>query len=275
MARLATRWSPRTSPIWAVDLGRLGSTSGRRTRHQEHADELRIDLDPSPGGTLPCSRGGAGGTRLFDELGLSATEHHGNRGSTVCSAPAALDGLRGARFGVAVARELQRRRPAPITSAWWKEEWGERIFIDFNQNAPHKTISLPAVRARDRAQCRRLCLGRVRADPRRTSCIVTVPLRLRALAIRGPTCPAPQSLEPLLAMHERDTAAGLPDAAWPPVYPKMPGEPPRVAPSRAKPPRPAPPRLTERRLLADHPATAPQELANTPRQAAKLSRIRT
>jgi hypothetical protein len=45
---------------------------------------------------------------------------------------------------------------------------------------------------------------------------------------------APQSLEPLLALHERDTAAGLSDAPWPPVYPKMPGEPPRVAPSRAR-----------------------------------------
>jgi hypothetical protein len=44
----------------------------------------------------------------------------------------------------------------------------------------------------------------------------------------------PQSLEPLLEMHRRDAAAGLLDAPWPPVYPKMPGEPPRVAPSRAK-----------------------------------------
>jgi hypothetical protein len=44
----------------------------------------------------------------------------------------------------------------------------------------------------------------------------------------------PQSLDPLLAWHERDTAAGLPDAPWPPVYPKMAGEPARVAPSRAK-----------------------------------------
>ncbi|HEV7688321.1 MAG TPA: ATP-dependent DNA ligase, partial [Acidimicrobiia bacterium] len=46
----------------------------------------------------------------------------------------------------------------------------------------------------------------------------------------------PQSLEPLLALHERDMAAGLADAPWPPVYPKMPNEPPRVAPSRAKKP---------------------------------------
>jgi hypothetical protein len=44
----------------------------------------------------------------------------------------------------------------------------------------------------------------------------------------------PQSLDALLQMHYRDTEAGLQDAPWPPVYPKMPGEPPRVAPSRAK-----------------------------------------
>jgi hypothetical protein len=45
---------------------------------------------------------------------------------------------------------------------------------------------------------------------------------------------APQSLEPLLELHERDRAAGLMDAPWPPVYPKQPDEPPRVAPSRAR-----------------------------------------
>jgi hypothetical protein len=45
---------------------------------------------------------------------------------------------------------------------------------------------------------------------------------------------APQSLEPLLEMSRRDLADGMMDAPWPPVYPKMPNEPPRVAPSRAK-----------------------------------------
>ena len=44
----------------------------------------------------------------------------------------------------------------------------------------------------------------------------------------------PQSIEPLLRMADADADAGLPDAPWPPVYPKMPNEPPRVAPSRAK-----------------------------------------
>ena len=48
----------------------------------------------------------------------------------------------------------------------------------------------------------------------------------------------PQSLEPLLALHEKDMAAGLMDAPWPPVYPKQPNEPERVAPSRARGARP-------------------------------------
>ena len=41
---------------------------------------------------------------------------------------------------VALARELERRRPDLITAAWWKEERGARVFVDFNQNAPHKTV---------------------------------------------------------------------------------------------------------------------------------------
>jgi hypothetical protein len=73
--------------------------------------------------------------------------------------------------------------------------------------------------------------------------IATVPARL---ADRGDPwadmASHPQSLEPLLALHERDRAAGIPDAPWPPVYPKMPGEPPRVAPSRARKPPAARPK---------------------------------
>jgi hypothetical protein len=46
----------------------------------------------------------------------------------------------------------------------------------------------------------------------------------------------PQSLEPILELHRRDRANGLADAPWPPVYPKMPDEPDRVAPSRARKP---------------------------------------
>jgi DNA primase len=138
---------------------------------------------------------------------------------------------------VAVARELARRNPALITDAWWKEERGERIFIDFNQNAPHKTIfGAWCVRAREGAQVSTPFewdeLETIQAD---AQTIATVPARVAELGDPWADMPTePQSIEPLLEMSARDLANGLQDAPWPPQYPKMPGEPPRVAPSRAK-----------------------------------------
>ena len=138
-----------------------------------------------------------------------------------------------------MARELARRRPDLITDAWWKEERGERVFIDFNQNAPHKTVfGAWSVRARPGAQVSTPFawdeLDDIEPD---ALTIVTVPPRVAA---RGDPWAGiderPQSLLPLLEMSARDLASGLQDAPWPPVYPKMPGEPPRVAPSRAKKP---------------------------------------
>jgi DNA primase len=138
---------------------------------------------------------------------------------------------------VAAARELARRRPDLITDAWWKEERGERVFVDFNQNAPHKTVfGAWSVRARPGAQVSTPFswdeLDDIDAD---ALTILTVPERV---ATRGDPWEGvdtrPQSLQPLVDMSARDLASGLQDAPWPPVYPKMPGEPPRVAPSRAK-----------------------------------------
>jgi DNA primase len=138
---------------------------------------------------------------------------------------------------VAVARELERRRPDVITAAWWKEERGERIFIDYNQNAPHKTVfGAWAVRARTGGQVSTPLRWEEVADlhPDELS-LATVPDRLDRLGDPWEDIDAdPQSLDPLLGMHERDRANGLLDAPWPPVYPKMPDEPPRVAPSRAR-----------------------------------------
>ena len=141
---------------------------------------------------------------------------------------------------VAFARELARRHPDMITDAWWKEERGERIFIDFNQNAPHKTVfgAWCVAAAPGRAGVDAVHVGRARHDRSRRADDRDGARRASpSTAIRGPTIDTdPQSLEPLLALHERDRANGLQDAPWPPVYPKMPGEPPRVAPSRAKKP---------------------------------------
>ena len=134
---------------------------------------------------------------------------------------------------VAVARELERRRPDILTAAWWKEERGKRIFVDYNQNAPHKTVfGAWSVRARKGAQV---------STPLSWDELDDVdPDELTLAVVAGRDDPwaqindAPQSLEPLLEMNARDRASGLMDAPWPPVYPKMPDEPPRVAPSRAR-----------------------------------------
>jgi DNA primase len=138
---------------------------------------------------------------------------------------------------VAVARELERRRPDVITAAWWKEQRGARIFVDYNQNAPHKTVfGAWAVRARAGGQVSTPLrwdeVAELHPDDLTTA---TVSERLDRLGDPWKDIDRePQSLEPMLAMHERDRANGLLDAPWPPVYPKMPDEPPRVAPSRAR-----------------------------------------
>jgi DNA ligase D len=227
--------------IWAVNLGCLGFHSWPiRASQPEITDELRIDLDPGPGTTFAMAQETAHETRrLFDELGLcSYIKTTGNRGLHVYVRLLAMwNSMHVRTAAVALARELERRRPDLITAAWWKEERGARIFIDFNQNAPHKTVFAPwSVRARDHAPVS--CpfpwneLDTIRPD---TLTIATVPARLIAHGDPWEEIDlTPNSLEPLLQMAARDAAAGLADAPWPPQYPKMEGEPLRVAPSRAK-----------------------------------------
>ena len=227
--------------LWAVNLACLGfHVWPSKAADPEHADELRIDLDPTPGVTFPMVREAAREVRsLLDEVGvLGLPKTTGNRGVHVyVRLQPRWTSYEVRAAAVAVARELERRRPDLITAAWWKEERGRRVFVDFNQNAPHKTVfGAWSVRARPGAQVSTPFawdeLEHVHPDD---FTIANVPARV---VERGdpwaPLSARPQSLEPLLAMAERDKAAGLPDAPWPPVYPKMPGEPPRVAPSRAR-----------------------------------------
>ena len=138
---------------------------------------------------------------------------------------------------VALARELERRHPDLITANWWKEERGERIFVDFNQNAPHKTV-FGAWFARPRVGGQvstPLAWEEIDTVEPEELTIRTVPdlLRRRGDPWAG-IADQPQSLEPLLEMAAQDRANGLHDAPWPPEYPKQPDEPTRVAPSRAK-----------------------------------------
>ena len=227
--------------VWAVNQGCLGFHPWPyRADDPEHTDELRIDLDPSPGVVFEEVRQAAAHTReLLDELGIAGyPKTTGNRGIHVyVRLEPRWDSYEVRSAAVAVARELERRHPTLITAAWWKEERGRRVFIDFNQNAPHKTVfGAWSVRARAGAQVSTpfAWADLEHIDPE-TLTIASVPA---LLADRGDPWASmvddPQSLEPLLALHQRDRDNGLADAPWPPVYPKMPDEPDRVAPSRAK-----------------------------------------
>ena len=139
---------------------------------------------------------------------------------------------------IAVARELERRRPDLITAAWWKEERGARVFVDFNQNAPHKTVfGAWCVRSRVGAQVSTPFtwdeLDAIHPDD---LTMATVPARLAA---HGDPWAAiddtPQSIDRCSTATAPTSRRGVPDAPWPPVYPKMPDEGPRVSPSRARP----------------------------------------
>jgi DNA ligase D len=226
---------------WAVNLGCLGfHVWPYLAADAKHTDELRLDLDPQPGTEFMHVREAAAEMKsLLDELAITGyLKTTGNRGLHVyVRLEPRWDSYQVRSAAVAAARELERRRPDLITAQWWKEDRRERIFVDFNQNAPHKTVfGAWCVRARPGAQ-------------------VSTPLRWEEIEVIHPdeltieSLPArigmgadpwmdmnddPQSLEPLLEMHERDRANGLMDAPWPPVYPKQPDEPPRVSRSRAK-----------------------------------------
>jgi DNA ligase D len=227
--------------LWGVNQGCLGfHVWPNRLPDLEVADELRIDLDPSPGVDFPQLQEGARLVRaLLDELGIEAhIKTSGSRGLHIYIAlEPRWDSYEVRAAAVALARELERRHPDQITAQWWKEERGSRVFVDFNQNAPHKTVfGAWCVRPRVGAQVSTPIawdeLDDV--DPDGLT-IATVPARV---AERGNPWVGmydrPQDLTPLLDRSDHDLAHGLQDAPWPPVYPKMPHEPPRVAPSRAR-----------------------------------------
>ncbi len=226
---------------WAVHMGCLGFHPWPfMAAKPAVTDELRIDLDPQPGTSFDMARTSALVVKdLLDELDLDGfIKTTGSRGLHVyVPLQDRWDSVQVRAAAVALARELERRRPDLVTAAWWKEERGERIFIDYNQNAPHKTV-FGAWSARPRVG------GQVSTpisweevetvDPDSLT-IESVPALIEA---NGDPWASfhddPQDISPLLEWFARDIDDGLMDAPWPPVYPKQPLEPPRIAPSRAK-----------------------------------------
>jgi DNA ligase D len=223
--------------VWAVNLGCLGfHVWPYLAADAEHTDELRLDLDPQPGTDFAMVREAAHELkRLLDEIGVVGyPKTTGNRGLHVyVRLEPRWDSYEVRSAAVATARELARRRPDVLTDEWWKEDRGERIFVDFNQNAPHKTVfGAWSVRARPTAQVSTPIAWEEIDDVHPDDFTIdNVPQRDDPWIGMNDS---PQSLEPLLEMNARDRANGMMDAPWPPVYPKQPDEPPRVSRSRAR-----------------------------------------
>ena len=226
--------------VWAVNMGCLGfHVWPYLADAPDFADELRIDLDPQHGVVFDQVREAAREVKAaLDELHIAAyVKTSGRRGLHVYARLAPRWDSHAVRAAaVALAREMARRRPDLITDAWWKEERGRRVFVDFNQNAPHKTVfGAWSVRPRVGAQVS-APIGWDEVDDVEPDGLTIATVGARVSRIGDPWAAMdgePASLEPLLEWHARDMAAGLMDAPWPPAYPKMPNEPPRVAPSRA------------------------------------------
>ncbi|MFD0164382.1 non-homologous end-joining DNA ligase [Streptomyces decoyicus] len=228
--------------LWAANLGCLTFHPWPvRRADTEHPDELRIDLDPQPGTDF------ADAVRVAHLLRELLAEH-GLRGWPKTS------GGRGVhvyvpiqprwtftevrRAAITLARALERRMPELVTSAWWKEERGAKVFIDYNQMARDRTIaSAYSLRARPRATVSTPLRWDELPDAAPEDFdLRTVPPRFAELGdVHADMADHAFGLESLLELADRQEAdEGLGDMPYPPDHPKMPGEPSRVQPSRAR-----------------------------------------
>jgi DNA primase len=225
--------------VWAAQMGTITFHPWPVRRDDvDHPDELRIDLDPQPGTDFAdAARVALVARDLLDDLGLVGfPKTSGNRGVHIyVRIEPRWEFVDVRHAAIAFGRELERRCP-DVTTAWWKEERGERIFVDFNQNARDRTIaSAYSLRPKPGAPVSTPVHWEELSDieePARFN-LFTVPDRLRDqgdphAAIDDHPC----SLQTLLDLWEEQVAAGQGEMPYPPDYPKMPGEPPRVQPSK-------------------------------------------
>ena len=223
-------------PVWCAHMGTLTFHPWPvRRADVDRPDELRIDLDPQPGTTFTDAVRVAGvAGELLAELGLVGfPKTSGNRGVHVyVRIEPRWDFVDVRHAAIGFGRELEKR-DAGVTTAWWKEERGARIFVDYNQNCRDRTIAsayslrpLPGAPVSTPLSWEELAGV---TDPRELN-LFTVPDRLASngdawSGIDDVAC----SIEPLLSLWEEQGAVEL---NYPPDHPKMPGEPLRVQPSK-------------------------------------------
>lgn len=221
---------------WAAQMGTITFHPWPvRSDDVDHPDELRIDLDPQPGTDFADAvRVAAEARGLLDELGYTGfPKTSGGRGVHIYVRIERRWTFTDVRHAaIAFGRELERRLPGEVTTKWWKEERGKRIFIDYNQNARDRTIaSAYSVRPKKGAPVSApVTWDELSEVAPEDFTVATMPARFAEVGDRHAAIDdAAHSLQPLLDMYERDEEGDMP---YPPDYPKMPGEPKRVQPSR-------------------------------------------
>ncbi|MCK6209522.1 non-homologous end-joining DNA ligase [Georgenia sp. EYE_87] len=227
--------------VWAVQMNTVTFHPWPvRAADNDNPDELRIDLDPQPGRGFPDAVEAAFGLKeLMEELGLTPwVKTSGNRGVHVYARVEPTHEFLDVRHAViGIARELERRIPDLVTTAWWKEERGEKVFVDFNQANRDRTIaSAYSPRPLPGAPVSMpVAWESLRDVSPREFTVRTAP---GIVAADGDAWAGMEravgKVAPALELWERDVAAGLGELPFPPEYPKMPGEPPRVQPSRKR-----------------------------------------
>ena len=224
---------------WAAQMGTITFHPWPvRDDDVDHPDELRIDLDPQPGTDFADAvRVAAEARVLLDDLGYAGfPKTSGGRGVHIYVRIAPRWTFADVRHAaIAFGRELERRLPGQVTTKWWKEERGKRIFIDYNQNARDRTIaSAYSIRPKPGAPVSApLTWDELAHVAPEDFTVTTMPARFAEVGDRHAAIDdALHSLQPLLDMYENDAAEGRGDMPYPPDYPKVPGEPKRVQPSR-------------------------------------------
>jgi DNA ligase D len=225
--------------VWAVQMNTIVFHPWpSRTGNTDNPDQLRIDLDPQPGTDFGDAVPAAFGMRdVLREAGLEAwIKTSGHRGIHLYAPIVPEWEFLDVRHAViAAARELERRMPEQVTTSWWKEERGTKVFVDFNQANRDRTIAgayspraLPHASVSTPITWDEL----PSVDPKLLT-VLTVPERLRTTGDPWAAFAAnPGRIDTLLEWWQRDLESGLGEMPFPPDFPKMPGEPPRVQPSK-------------------------------------------